>query len=168
MTDAIVVDTCVLEHLFNPDWNGDEHIDRLLEKIARRGKQICMDTPNGTRKSRMLQEYEHRMQPFWKRATERGNCLQWLRYVIYQGQRLYAEVDLRDPLGCCVVPHLNRVNAERSDHIFVYVACALDSFMISNNHRHITSQRNQFCRCARRHGSNNTEFVNSVYAEQRI
>lgn len=168
MTESIVVDTCVLEHLFNPDWNGDEHIDRLLEKIVRQTKRICMDKPAGTRKSRMLQEYEHRMQEHWQHATERGNCLQWLRYIIYLGERLETQVNLADELGSCVVPHLNRAGAERSDHVFVYVACALDSSMISNNAAHITDQASQFRRCARRYGSRHTEFLCSAEAERTI
>jgi len=127
-----------------------------------------MDEPVGTRKSRMLQEYEHRMQDHWGQATERGNRLQWLRYVIYQGERFHTRVDLADALGSCIVPHLNRVAAERSDHVFVYVACALDSSMISNNHRHITDQGHLFRRCARRQGSHNTEFISSVDAERTI
>jgi hypothetical protein len=167
MTEAIVVDTCVLEHLFNPDWNGNEHIDRLLRGIVRLNKKICMDRPAGTGKARMLQEYEHRLQHRWSQPDEK-NRLQWLRYVVYQGERLYADVNLRDALGCCVVPHLNRVRAERSDHVFVYVACALDSSMISNNATHITNQHTEFRRCARRHGSRSTEFICSAEAETRL
>jgi len=167
MTDALVIDTCVLEHLFNPDWNGDEHIDRLLKKIVELSKKICMDQPTENRKSRILQEYEHRLQNCWTRPDEK-NRLQWLRYVVYVGDRLKVKVDLADALGCCVVPHLNRVNAERSDHVFVCAACASDSSMISNNARHITNQCQHFCRCARTHGSRNTEFICSTEAEQRI
>src|SRR5438045_1579675 len=114
MTDGVVVDTCVMEHLFNREWNGDGHIDRLLEKIARKGKRICMDAPVGNGKGRMLQEYEHRLQHHWERAAERGQLLQWLRYIVYLGERQLADVNLRDGLGSCVVPHLNRVRAERS------------------------------------------------------
>ena len=168
MTEAIVVDTCVLEHLFHPGWNSDEHIDRLLEKIVRHKKRICLDEPVGTRKSRMLQEYEHRMQDHWAHASERGNCLQWLRYLIYQGERLQTRVDLADALGRCLVPHLNRVSAERSDHVFVYVACALDSSMISNNARHITDPGHHFRQCARKAGHDHTEFVSSSEAERNI
>jgi hypothetical protein len=167
MTEAIVVDTCVLEHLFNPDWNGDGHIDFLLSGIVRLNKKICVDRPAGTRKSRILQEYEHRLQHRWSQPDEK-NRLQWLRYVVYQGERLYAEVNLRDALGCCIVAQLNRVSAERSDHVFVYVACALDSSMISNNAKHITTQAAGFCRCARRDGSDNTEFINSAAAAGRL
>ena len=167
MTDALVIDTCVLEHLFNPVWNGDEHIDRLLKKIAQRSKKICMDRPVGTRKSRMLQEYEHRLQGWWAKPDGK-NRLQWLRYVVYQGGRLPVEVNLADGLGCCVVPHLNRVRAERSDHVFVYAACASNSSMISNNARHITNLSQDLCKCARTHGSRNTEFICSAEAESRI
>jgi len=148
--------------------NHDGHIDRLLEKVAGQSKKICIDEPVGTRKSRIIQEYEHRLQNRWKQANERGNCLQWLRYVTQYAERRYTPVDLSNGLGSCIeskIGYSTKVKAEDSDQVFVYVASALDSLMISNNRNHITNHAANLRKCAKHQGSHNTDFVSSVVAE---
>ncbi|MCX6865275.1 MAG: hypothetical protein NTV46_03470 [Verrucomicrobia bacterium] len=41
--------------------------------------------------------------------------------------------------------------AEPSDKVFVYVACAADSMLISNNHTHINNHAKSLKKCAKTH-----------------
>jgi hypothetical protein len=168
MTDAMVIDTNVLEHVFDPAMNVGGHIETLLKKFSAQGKKLCIDRPVGSRKSRIIQEYQHRLQARIDAMDQQNQLYEWLRYVIVLAERLDTPVNLADGLGSCFVPRMNRVNAERSDQVFVYVACALDSVMVSNNNRHITGIKNHLCRCARAAGSDNTDFLSSTQAEAEM
>ena len=160
-----MIDTNVLEHAFDVAKNSDGHLDRLLRKFAEQKRKLCLDRPVGGRQSRIMEEYNHRLQFHLKAMHEQGQILQWLRYLLVHAERLDVPVDLSDALGSCLVPQMNRVLAERSDQLFVYVACALDSVMVSNNSRHVTDLRPGLRRCARRAGCNNTDFLSSLQAE---
>jgi hypothetical protein len=96
---------------------------------------------------------------------EQGQIIQWLRYLMDYAERVETTVNLADRLGKLIVPQMNRVLAERSDHRFVYVACALNSVMVSNNARHVTDIRSGLRRAARKVGSNSTDFLSSLQAE---
>jgi len=63
---------------------------------------------------------------------------------------------------------MNRVRAERSDQVFVYVACVLNSVMVSNDARHVTNLRSGLRQAARTVGSNDTDFLSSLQAEARM
>ena len=165
MTEAMVIDTNVLEHVFDPAMNVGGHIGELLRKFSEQKKKLCIDRPVGSRKSRMIQEYQHRLQSRLDAIDQQDQLYEWLRYVIVLAERVDTPVNLADVLGHCLVPQLNRVRAERSDQVFVYVACVLDSVMISNNSRHVTNLRPGLRRCARRAGSSNTDFLSSLQAE---
>ena len=165
MTEAMVIDTNVLEHVFDPSRNADGHLERLLRKFSEQTRKLCIDRPVAGRKSRIIQEYNHRLQFHLKAMDERGQLAQWLRYLLVLAERVDAPANLRDGLGSRLVPKMNRVGAERSDQVFVYVACVLDSVMVSNNSRHVTDLRLDLRRCARSIGSNNTDFLSSVQAE---
>lgn len=168
MTESNVVDTNVLEHVFNSVVNADKHIDRLLQKFTEQTRKLCIDRPVGNKKSRIMAEYQHRLDPHLKKMDEEGQLTIWLRYLLVHAEKRDVSVDLSDQLGCRIVPQMNRVNAERSDQIFVYVACALDCVMISNNNVHITDLRKGLRSAARKHGSNNTDFLSSVKAEAEM
>ncbi|MDD5706080.1 MAG: hypothetical protein PHR35_09150 [Kiritimatiellae bacterium] len=168
MTDAMVFDANVLEHLFDPCLNADRHIDSLLRKCAQQQKKLGIDRPAAGTKGRIIAEYEHRLQ-FHRHAIEEDQLRsQWLRYLLVLAERVDVTVDLADGLGTCIAATLNRVGAERSDHVYAYVACALNSVMVSDDDRHITRQRNNLRRCAHRAGSNDTDFVSSNVAESMM
>lgn len=165
MTEAMVIDTNVLEHVFDPGRNGDGHLDSLLKKFAEQRRKLCTDRPPQNKKSRILEEYGHRLQFHLKAMEERGQVAQWLRYLVEYAERVDTPVNLRDGLGSSITPQMNRVGAERSDHVFVYVACKLNSVMVSNNARHVTDIRAGLRRSARRVGSDLTDFLSSLEAE---
>jgi hypothetical protein len=165
MTDAMVIDTNVLEHVFHPIINGDGHIERLLRKFSEQRHKLCIDRPPAGQRSRIIEEYNHRLRFHLRGMQERGQVTQWLRYVLVLAERVDTPVDLSDKLGRFIVPQMDSVRAERSDQIFVYVACALDSVMVSNNSRHVTDIRVGLRRAARKVGSKNTEFFSSAEAE---
>jgi len=165
MTEAMVIDTNVLEHVFHPIINADGHVERLLRKFSEQRRKLCTDRPSGTQRSRVMEEYKHRLQFHLRGMQERGQVTQWLRYVLVLAERVDTPVDLSDNLGRSVVPQMDSVGAERSDQIFVYVACKLDSVMVSNNSRHVTDIKVGLRRAARKVGSNNTEFLSSTEAE---
>jgi hypothetical protein len=165
MTAALVIDTNVIEHVFDPVKNGDGHIDSFLRKFSEQKRKLCIDKVGAGQKSRIIDEYRSRLEHHLKGIAERGLLLQWLRYVLVLAERIEAPVNLGDSLGKRIAPTMNRVRAERSDQVFVYVACVLDSVMVSNNSRHVTDLRSALLQCARHVGSRNTDFLSSLQAE---
>lgn len=165
MTPALVIDTNVLEHALDPARNSDGHLERLLRKFSEQRRKLCVDrvAPNGG--SRIIAEYKHRLESRLRGMDEQGQIIQWLRYLMDYAERVETTVNLADRLGKLIVPQMNRVLAERSDHRFVYVACALNSVMVSNNARHVTDIRSGLRRAARKVGSNSTDFLSSLQAE---
>ncbi len=161
----MVVDTNVLEHCFDPVRNADEHLESLLRKFAQQRRKLCVDHARPNQKSRIMAEYEHRLQFRLRALEERGQIAQWLRYLLVLAEKVTTPVDLSDKLGTSLAAEMNRVGAERSDQLFVYVACALDSVMVSNNARHVTDIRTGLRRAARKVGSNSTDFLTSMQAE---
>jgi hypothetical protein len=165
MTEAMVIDTNVLEHVFDAARNADGHLERLLRKFAEQKRKLCLDRPVAGGQSRIMGEYNHRLQFHLKAIHEQGHIAQWLRYLLLLAERVDAPVNLSDALGTRVAAQMNRVRAERSDQVFVYIACVLDSVMVSNNSRHVTDLRRALRRCARSVGSDNTDFLSSPQAE---
>lgn len=165
MTDAMVVDTNVLEHVFHPVINGDGHVDRLLRKFSEQKRKLCTDRPPASQRSRIMDEYNHRLRFHLRAMEERGQVTQWLRYLLVLAERVDTPVDLSDKLGGLIVPQMDAVGAERSDQVFVYVACALNSVMISNNAQHVTDIRTELRRAARKIRSRDTDFLTSQQAE---
>src|SRR5690242_743953 len=119
ITEAMVIDTNVLEHAFHPVINRDGHVDRLLRKFAEQKRKLCIDRPSQNGKSRILAEYDHRLQFHLRAMEERGQIAIWLRYLVVLAERVDIPVDLSDRLGCLVVPQMDEVRAERSDQVFV-------------------------------------------------
>lgn len=165
MTEAMVVDTNVLEHVFNRDVNADGHLDRLLRKFSEQKRKLCLDRPAASRRSRIIEEYNNRLQFHLRAMDESGQVTYWLRYLLVVAERVDTPVDLSDRLGGLVVPQMDAVGAERSDQVFVYVACALNSTMISNNALHVTNIRTGLRRAARKVHSRDTDFLTSQQAE---
>lgn len=165
MTPAMVVDTNVLEHALDPIINADGHLERLLKKFTQQKRKLCVDRIAAGGGSRILAEYKHRLQFHLSEMDEQGQITQWLRYLVNYAERVETTVDLTDRLGKLIVPQMNRVGAERSDHRFVYVACALNSVMVSNNSYHVTDLRKGLRGAARKVGSDDTDFLSSVQAE---
>jgi len=172
MTDTLVIDTNVLEYLFDDAaHNADGHIDVLLKAITEKKKRIGLDRPAGTQNSRILAEYGHRLKQHLKQMAEQGLRTQWLRYIVVFAERAEVSVNLSDGLGVCIssaIGHRSKVHAETSDQIFVYVACVLDCEMVSDNSSHITNHSKLLRKCAKGLGSGNTDFISSQAAAAAI
>jgi hypothetical protein len=151
--NEITIDTNVFEHLFHPPNNVGDHIDILLRYLVKERVVLCLD-----KKGRIFGEYSHRLAPILRRLDETEK-LSLLRYFILFAQRRLEPVDFGDALMVAIEGVIRF--AEPSDHVFVYVAIASDSILVSNNLRHITGHRNRLKRCATRHGSETTDFANS-------
>ena len=152
----ITIDTNVFEHLFNPQNNQNGHIDALLRHLVEQRVGLCTD-----KGGRMFGEYQQQLHPFFKRSDE-GQKVIWLRYFLLLAERSEVAVNFGDALMVAIrgkIPF-----AEASDRIFVYVAILSDCILISNDLGHITDHRNSLRRSARRHGSNTTDFVDSLTA----
>ncbi len=164
--DAMVIDTNVLEHAFNPTENRDGHIDTFLRKFAKLKLKIGIDKPgNPLDTSRIIKQYKHRLRTYLLREHEEGDRLYLLRYVIEFAEREESRVDFSDQLGRRIESVMSPVNAETHDKLFVYVACVLDRIMVSNDRGHVNNLRDQLRNCALVVNKHNTDFVNSVEAE---
>jgi hypothetical protein len=153
----VTVDTNVFVHLFNPRNNVDEHIDKLLGSLVDRRATLCVDD-----KGRMKGEYITHVVPLIRKAADQTLKVYWLRYLMEYNEWHSIPVDFGDELMVSIRRLL--VIAERSDHVFVYVAIGSNTVLVSNNPKHITNYRNELRRSARRYGSRNTDFVNSGQA----
>ena len=159
-SNEITIDTNVFEHLFNRQNNEDDHIDALLRHLVERRVALCAD-----KGGRMFGEYQLQLNPFFKRSDE-GQKVIWLRYFLVLAERTEVTVNFGDALMVSIrgkIPF-----AEVSDRVFVYVAIFSDCILISNDLGHITDHRNNLRRCARKHGSNDTDFVDSLTAYSSI
>jgi hypothetical protein len=155
-SNAITIDTNVFEHLFNPQNNEGDHIDALLRHLIERRVALCVD-----KGGRIFGEYRHQLHPFFKKSDE-GQKVIWLRYFLLLAERAEVTVNFGDALMVSIrgkIPF-----AEASDRTFVYVAIFSDCILISNDLGHIIDHRNNLRRCARKHGSNVADFVDSMTA----
>lgn len=172
MTQVIVIDTNVLEYLFDDaTHNSDGHIDSFLEAFVSKGKGLGLDSERDGKDSRILREYQNRLQYHIKQASEHGQRTNWLRYVLLNAPRVLAPVDLSDGLGKAisgVIGHMTCVKAETRDQRMVYVGIALDCVLVSDNPAHITNHATGLRRCARKNGSSNADFVSSAVAAASI
>jgi hypothetical protein len=154
--NEITIDTNVFEHLFNPQNNLDDHIDALLRHLVERRVALCAD-----KGGRMFGEYQQQLSPFFRKSDE-GQKVIWLRYFLILAERTEVTVDFGGALMVSIRKHIPF--AESSDRIFVYVAIISDCVLVSNDLGHITDHRNNLRKCARKHGSDSTDFVDSFTA----
>jgi hypothetical protein len=151
----VTIDTNVFEHLFNPQNNEDQHIDKLLQCLFGRRSVLCLDQGG-----RISGEYDHRLRPLFKR-DDQDQKLYLLRYFLLLSEPHKITVNFGDALMVSIRGRIG--NAEPSDHIFVYVAIASDSILVSNDAGHITDHRNQLRTCRPRR-CKTVDFVSSIVA----
>jgi|GEM_PF-6331064 len=156
MADNVTIDTNVFVHLFNPEQNTEEHIDRLLEGLVRQKRSTCYDTgKNG----RIESEYTHQLAPIIRSRKSEGARMELLRYFFVLSPRCYVVLDFGSALGVAIRNVMNAVGAEPSDHVFAYVACHSDSPLITNNTAHFPRAELRTCACA--HGSAGSDFYDT-------
>lgn len=158
--DAITLDTNVLEHFFNPQFNGDGHITSLLGKIVRQGRRLCMDDGQ-----RMSSEMFNRLANY-KQHGEFGNFSNLMRGLL-GAPKEEIKVDHADGLKSCIdkcVP----VHTEQSDKVIMFVACMSDTALVSNNNQHITDHAGCLKKCAGKHSGTTPEFWDSRTANANL
>ncbi|MGC2698422.1 MAG: hypothetical protein WA738_21750 [Candidatus Angelobacter sp.] len=154
----VTIDTNVFVHLFNiKNNNEDAHIDKLLSSLVDRRATLCVDD-----KGRMKGEYVTHVVPLIKKASDETLKVYWLRYLMEYNEWHSIPVDFGDQLMVSIRRVL--VIAERSDHVFVYVAIGSNTVLVSNNAIHITHYRNELRKCAKKCGSKVSDFLSSRQA----
>ncbi len=129
--DSIAIDTNVFEHLFNPDFNTDAHINQLLTTLGRNNIELIVDKNN-----KIWHQYRNRIEQKFYNSTEKGNELSILRLWFREGQIQcikIVNVDLDDQLMRKIDQILCR--SGRIDKIFVYVAFKAGRILITNDLR---------------------------------
>jgi hypothetical protein len=159
----IAIDTCVFEHYLNlaPEWNEDHHIDRVLSALQRRGVALCVDSNN-----RIASEYDAKIKPIILSRDETGMERFVLSYwMLYCPRKTVAadEADYR----------MNRIRREiiepePVDRAFVYVACAENCKLITNDKEHILQRRTRLRRETREYRGEATDFISSRQADGLI
>jgi len=154
--DAITLDTCVLEHFFNPDWNGDGHISALLGKLLAARRSLCFDD-----QQRLAGEMHHRLSHY-KQHREFQNFGRMLMGLLTL-PKIEIKVEQGSSLMDCLSRNVGR-GTEASDLVVVFVACATDTLLVSNNGRHITDRAARLRDCASAHAGTTPDFWNSATA----
>ncbi len=161
--DAITLDTNVLEHFFRTEqggMNADGHISGLLTKVITQQRKLCFDADE-----RMAGEMMHRLSPY-KTHREMGNFQNILR-GLGMLPRITVAVDHSEGLMPCIdkcVPG----HTEQSDKVIIFVACASDSLLVSNNGTHITDHAACLRKCAHHHAGTTPEFWDSRTANGNL
>ena len=158
-----MIDTSVLEHLLNPDWNGDGHIHDLLNKLIE--IDVCLGRDS---RGRIQGEYRNRLEQRILAADEADSSALILRWAVLYAPTEEIEVDMSDALGKCIEPKMRARGAERSDQVIVYVAIRLNAPLISNNTKHINDLRTQLRKCAKRQGYADFDVFTSRQAFTKI
>lgn len=132
---TIAIDTCVFEHLLNPQWNTEAHIDALLMNLLKSNHRLLVDEPG-----RIAREYITMIIPIIRNnAEERAAVLPLLRHWMSQEIRETIAVDRQDAL----IRHIQSIIIERDelvDQMFVYVACRRGTTLVTNDRQHILSR----------------------------
>jgi hypothetical protein len=159
----IAIDTCIFEHYLNlaPEWNADHHIDLLLAALQRRGVTLCVDSNN-----RISGEYESKIAPIINSRSETGIERFVLTYWMLICPRKTVATDEADQ-------RMGRIKREIHEHepvdrALVYVACAEDCRLVTNDHGHILSRRSALRKATKGYRGNSTDFVSSQDAAKSI
>lgn len=162
-SDAITLDTNIWLHFFRTEdrqHNADGHIKELLSKIVRQQRILFYDS-----KARMGNELKHELDKL-KNHRESGNFQNIFRGLTSLRKET-VDVDHGSTLKQCIdrcVPQ----EAEASDRVFIYVACASNTLLVSNDAGHITDHAECLKACAQRNVGTNPEFWNSQTANSNL
>jgi len=159
-SDAVTLDTSVLEHYFNPDWNGDGHITALLGRIVSENRTLCFDDGQ-----RIHDEMFHRLSNY-RQHGEFGNFSQLMRGLLAAKEEV--TVNHADGLMNCIDGCVRGSGAEQSDKVLIYVACKTDTLLVSNNASHITDHAGCLKECADHHAGTEPEFWDSDTATANL
>src|SRR2546423_12672403 len=140
--NEVTIDTNVFVHLFNPQNNTGNHIDRLLHSLVEKQARLCVDDKN-----RIFGEYKIHIGPLFKAKSDQDLRLFWLRYFLIDEPPNELPVNFGDALMVAIKGQMR--GTEPSDHVFVYVAISSNTVLVSNNQGHITDRRRELRKCAK-------------------
>jgi hypothetical protein len=159
----IAIDTCIFEHYLNlsAEWNGDHHIDRLLSFLQRRGVTLCIDSNN-----RIAGEYGVKITPIIASRDETGIERYVLSYWMLHCPRETVPTDETDYRMGKIKREIHE--REPVDHAFVYVACAGNCKLVTNDMGHIISRRSALRKATKGYRGESTDFITSRQAANTI
>ena len=157
--NKIAIDTCVFLHLLNKDpqtgVNEDSHIDDLLRHPEVRKLRLCVDTTDKIRN-----EYQIHPDPIVRKQDDTRTEIYILRFWMEVGRRERIATDTNGALMSRIREVIPEPN-EHADRAFVYVACAGNCCLVTNDGEHILPRRPELKRKTRRHRGGNTDFLTS-------
>jgi hypothetical protein len=150
----VAIDTCVFEHYLNLTHNSYHHIDQLLAILQRRKAQLCVDNND-----RIQKEYSAKIEPMILSRDEGGIERYTLTYWMTLCPRNVVAVDETDYRMASIKREITE--NEQTDRAFVYVACASDCKLVTNDDTHIISRRTAIRKATKKYRGDNTDFVSS-------
>jgi len=159
----IALDTNIFEHLLNrsKEWNEDGHVSRLLDCLQANAFELCVDD-----KGKIAGEYSTMIVPIIASRDEEGIERYVLSYWMLYCERRNVPMDLRDTRTArirSIIPIHESV-----DQAFVYVVCAEDCKLITNDDVHILSHRSELRKRTKQYRGNNTDFISSRQAVDQL
>jgi hypothetical protein len=154
----IAIDTNIFIHLLNPAVNHNSHIDKLLVHLLQLECQLLVDSTK-----KIGNEYIKMIIPIIKNMDETKPQLPILR--------LWMDINIRyqvmlDPLDN-LMKHIKSVIDEKDEHAdraFVYVVCAADSLLVTNDRVHILDRREALLKSTAKSRGRNTDIQSSLDA----
>jgi hypothetical protein len=147
-------------HLEVPQKNTNDHIDKLLSILARRGYRLCVDDAK-----RIEGEYE--VGPIIQNRDETRFERQMLEFWLVLNPKIPISVAMGDDL----MTQIKRVIVERKeslDRIFVYVAIHGNTRMVTNDGQHIIDRRRDLRKLAKRRSAHDVDFLTSEQASDGL
>ena len=167
----VVLDTNVLVNMLNPDRNIDEFLTRMVGKMIKDQRMLCLDEGE-----RIDKEYHKQLgQTMAARRPDESLARQILRYFVEFGKVNYEhterlKVDKTDKLMQCIGQHIPL--DEDMDRVMVYVAAKSGATLVTDDYDHILSddgkRETSLKKCAERFGDTNFDLMDTHSAKATL
>lgn len=154
----IAIDTNIFQHLLNPDMNSNSHIDKLLGCLIQSQYQLLVDSTK-----KIANEYRQIIIPIIRNIDETKPQLPLLRFWMNPDIRHQVDLDQLDKLMQQIIKVIHEIN-EHADRAFVYIVCAADSLLVTNDRVHILGRRKELLRRTKKSRGPNTDIQSSLDA----
>ncbi len=158
----IAIDTNIFEHLLNPAENPCSDIDTLLVHLMRLEYKLLVDSTK-----KIGNEYQQKIVPIIKNMDETKPKLPILRFWMDNNIRHQVVLDQLDNLMQQIKSVIYELN-EHADRAFVYVVCAADALLVTNDRDHILGRRKDLLRRTKKNRGRNTDIQSSLDAFANI
>jgi hypothetical protein len=153
---VIAIDTNIFIHLVNfENDNRDSHIDQLLMHLAKKKYLLGIDST-----SKIVDEYTEKIMAMIRNMHDTHLQLPILRYWMQPELRKEISIDPNGLLMSRIRRVIHEVD-EHADRAFVYVACAGDCLLVTNDNVHILSRRSELRSETRKLRGKITDFISS-------